>query len=335
MSTYQYPLPPTSADGTMVRDYLARSLTALQSEELRRCQSHLQRSITNRPPIYTGLTALKLCCIELPWHPGFSNDALQVLYSDRNQRPTRNHTRYLPWHIPDDGQTKFANIHYTQDDTSIICTHPVVTWAVLARILSQSEVIVLADSLLRGTACPISITLADLRTFLKQTPDFAGKRRCLAALPFVRTITDSPMEARTVLVLLRYGLPKPQLQWKVYIPELHRTVTVDMAYPEACVIIEYDGDAHRIDRHQHRWDERKRQALRAMGFTVIVVFADDVTTVEGKIALVQRVARALGIVETGMPLPEYRVLLDDERRMAHRLEQRRYRLRQRAKGRAV
>ncbi|KAA8831242.1 DUF559 domain-containing protein [Bifidobacterium tissieri] len=193
----------------------------------------------------------------------------------------------------------------------------------------------LLDAIVRGTSCTVPVTANDVDAFLDQTPNFSGKRRCLAALPFIRNITDSPMESRSVLALLRHGLKMPQLQWRIYIPELHWEAVVDMAYPDAHVIIEYDGDAHRIDKRQYRWDERKRQALRAMGFTVIVVFADDVLTAEGRAAFANRVANALGVAAPGRPLPEHRALLDDERRMMHRNRQRRYRARQRAQGRKV
>ncbi|WP_243390212.1 DUF559 domain-containing protein [Bifidobacterium margollesii] len=191
------------------------------------------------------------------------------------------------------------------------------------------------DSLIRGTACRLPVTVRDATALISQTPAFAGRQRCLAALPFLDTVSDSPMEARALLAILRYGLGKPQLQWRIYIPELDWTATVDMAYPEQRVIIEYDGDAHRVDKRQYRWDERKRQALRAMGFIVIVVFADDVLTAEGRTAFAKKVASALGTTISGRPLPQYRVLLDDDRREMHRDRQRRYRLRQRAQGRNV
>ncbi|KAA8827857.1 DUF559 domain-containing protein [Bifidobacterium tissieri] len=335
MNSYHPQRPPSSSGSTVARNYLARSLVQRQAAELQRCRSHTRRSIANHHIVYTGFTALALCRIELPWCPSIRDDSVHILYDDRNRRPTRANTQYFPWHCTDIRQGQFSDIQYVQDNTSIVCTHPLVTWAILSRHIGQTETIVLLDAIVRGTSCTVPVTANDVDAFLDQTPNFSGKRRCLAALPFIRNITDSPMESRSVLALLRHGLKMPQLQWRIYIPELHWEAVVDMAYPDAHVIIEYDGDAHRIDKRQYRWDERKRQALRAMGFTVIVVFADDVLTAEGRAAFANRVANALGVAAPGRPLPEHRALLDDERRMMHRNRQRRYRARQRAQGRKV
>lgn len=137
------------------------------------------------------------------------------------------------------------------------------------------------------------------------------------------------MEARAILGLLRYGLPRPQTQWPIYIRSLGRTVSVDLAYPQQRVVIEYDGDAHRIDKRQYRRDERTRRALREERYQVIVVFADDVLTAEGCRSMAEQVARALGRTLSEQPLPQYRALLDDERRRANRARQRRRRHAQR------
>ena len=119
-------------------------------------------------------------------------------------------------------------------------------------------------------------------------------------------VTDSTMECRCTLVMLRHGLPQPVKHWKILIPELAHEATVDIAYPKQRVIIEYDGDAHRRDKRQYRWDERKRQALRAMGYTVIVVFADDILTSQGRRRFAQRVAKALDTTCRNRPHPKFR-----------------------------
>lgn len=314
----------TPTDTTVPRDYLAQSLIRTQTATIIQCAAHTSRSHTT--PVYTGLTALKLCCIEIPFNVTLKACMFHVLYEARTRRPDRVDTRYLRWSSLDPTP---GNLSCQHNGQRIVFTHPLVTWAILSRHLSQVEVIVLADAILRSAARCVSVSIDDIRQFLSQSPAFPGKVQCLAALPFLETVTDSPMEARTILGLLRYGLPRPQTQWPVYIRSLGRTVSVDLAYPEQQVIIEYDGDAHRIDKRQYRWDEHKRRALREERYQVIVVFADDVLTVEGCRSMAEQVARALGRPLSGQPLPQYRALLDDERRRANRARQRKRR-RQRA-----
>lgn len=156
---------------------------------------------------------------------------------------------------------------------------------------------------------------------------FIGKRKCRDALPFIGTPLDSSMEMRCVIALLRFGLPRPETGYPIVITTLNRTVHVDMAYPEFHVIIEYDGDAHRLDKAQHRWDERKREALRAMGYTVIVVFADTFSSQQRTREFAENVAQALGVDLPGIPLEPYTALLNDQLLAEDRLRQRRCRAR--------
>ena len=72
-----------------------------------------------------------------------------------------------------------------------------------------------------------------------------------------------------------FGLPIPQTQYGITDSENGYTYTVDMAYPQYKVAIEYDGDHHRRFRKQYVRDQQKRRRLRQLGWTVIEVFADD------------------------------------------------------------
>ncbi|KAB8291893.1 hypothetical protein DSM100685_1077 [Bifidobacterium avesanii] len=283
---------------------------------------------------YTGFTALKLCGIETPHCPRLRDTEFHVLYTARQQRPRRLNTRYLK--LPD----AFRNcsvIIFRHGETTVRCTHPLVTWAMLATFLTQTETIALLDAILRAgsrSAFPngIPLTMGNVSAFLDNAGDFPALKRCRAAVPFIGVVTDSIMECRTLLALLRYGLPYPSVHLRVYIASLDLTVPVDMAYGNGKVIVEYDGDAHRQDQRQYRWDERKRQALRAQGCTVIVAFADDVTTASGRWALADRVADALGVTLDGWPQTPYRVLIDDDRRAEDRDRKRRERRKARAEG---
>lgn len=304
---------------------------------LEACHDHLARTTASRPLVYTGMTALALCCIELPYCPRLQRREFHVLYDKRTHRPDRNDTGYL--HLPE-ALRSHRPVTLRHRNREIVCTHPLVTWAILAAWLSLVEVITLLDAILRADARMtnrggIRISLDDVSEFLLSLSTFPGRKKCMQSLQFVSTVTDSSMECRTMLTLLREGLPQPVPQWSTFVPSLGQTVTTDLAYPESNVVIEYDGDVHRHNKQQYRRDARKRQAMQHDGFTVIVVFADDILTDHGRARFVQRVSEALGIDPPGVPQPAYSALLDDDRRRAARDRQRQYRARERAKGRRV
>ena len=227
--------------------------------------------------------------------------------------------------------TGIAHLTWTHDNITIVYTHPLMTWALLAPYLTQIEVIVLADAILRASSG--SMTVANISRFLDGADAFPGRRKCIDALVFLDAVTDSTMECRCTLVMLRHGLRSRSNTGRYSFRSCSRAI-VDIAYPKQRVIIEYDGDAHRRDKRQYRWDERKRQALRAMGYTVIVVFADDILTSQGRRRFAQRVAKALDTTCRNRPHPKFRALLADDRAETARQRQRRYRARERRKGAA-
>lgn len=303
MNTNQH--TPVNSSATVANNYLARSLRQLQSTTFLHCMEHSRKTINTSPPVYTGMTALRLAGIETPLCSRFEAVKFQVLYvGEPTKRSGRKDTSYLK--CPP-SLTGIAHLTWTHDNITIVYTHPLMTWALLAPYLTQIEVIVLADAILRASSG--SMTVANISRFLDGADAFPGRRKCIDALVFLDAVTDSTMECRCTLVMLRHGLPQPVKHWKILIPELAHEATVDIAYPKQRVIIEYDGDAHRRDKRQYRWDERKRQALRAMGYTVIVVFADDILTSQGRRRFAQRVAKALDTTCRNRPHPKFRALL--------------------------
>ena len=87
--------------------------------------------------------------------------------------------------------------------------------------------------------------------------------------------SESPGESATRLEIIDAGLPAPVLQY--WVMEHGRAVfRVDLAYPKALVIVEYDGrEFHDETDEQRESDRLRRQWLRERGWTVIVVRAED------------------------------------------------------------
>ena len=81
------------------------------------------------------------------------------------------------------------------------------------------------------------------------------------------------METRLRLLLVEAGLPRPQAQWEVKNAGGVVLWRLDLAYAVEKIAIEYDGAWH---WKQRRDDDRRRAALRALGWDVHVFDADDV-----------------------------------------------------------
>lgn len=266
MNTNQH--TPVNSSATVANNYLARSLRQLQSTTFLHCMEHSRKTINTSPPVYTGMTALRLAGIETPLCSRFEAVKFQVLYvGEPTKRSGRKDTSYLK--CPP-SLTGIAHLTWTHDNITIVYTHPLMTWALLAPYLTQIEVIVLADAILRASSG--SMTVANISRFLDGADAFPGRRKCIDALVFLDAVTDSTMECRCTLVMLRHGLPQPVKHWKILIPELAHEATVDIAYPKQRVIIEYDGDAHRRDKRNTdgtnargrlcgRWDIQSSSSL--------------------------------------------------------------------------
>ncbi len=129
-----------------------------------------------------------------------------------------------------------------------------------------------ADVARRG---PIAVTSA-LRTAIDLAEALMGTGRsgsaALRDLIARRDVgrTESGWEVRTAQVLVTAGFAAPTRQYSVrhHGKEIAR---VDLAYPDAQVILEYDSDQwHAGTTRRHR-DAARRNRLRALGWTVVEV----------------------------------------------------------------
>jgi hypothetical protein len=103
--------------------------------------------------------------------------------------------------------------------------------------------------------------------------------------------SESVRESWTRLALLDAGLPVPELQWWVEIDGVP-VYRLDLAYPRHRVAIEYDGEEFHHTQEQRRRDLDRRDRLRDLGWTVIVVRNGDFSGVRLE-AWVEEVRRAL------------------------------------------
>ena len=119
---------------------------------------------------------------------------------------------------------------------------------------------------------------------------FRGYEKCRRALLLARAGTDSSMETRTHLALLRYGLDCPQVNYPIFVGNGTRPIHLDLAYPEFKICIEYESS-----HHAGQWlnDARRRQMIEDAGWKYIQVTKLDIGDEAGEEALARRVAERI------------------------------------------
>ena len=164
-------------------------------------------------------SALRLHGVDLPWQVAH-DDRVHLSVPSSAVVPRR---AGFAVHTHD---AALLPVHHVQ---GLLVVPPEHAWRQLAGSLALDEVVVLGDSLLRRKR-PVS-SLDALRETVRTTP--AGTRgvaRMRTALGDLRPGTDSPMETRTRLVLVRAGLPCPAVNVPVLDPAGRFVALPDMTF---------------------------------------------------------------------------------------------------------
>lgn len=129
---------------------------------------------------------------------------------------------------------------------------PVDTWCDLAGVLGLDALISIGDCLVRRQN-PLA-TMDELRAAVAGSTGRRGARRLREALEFVRAGVDSPKETELRLIIVRLGLPEPE----VNAPILNRFGAFiafgDLVYHTYRILVEYDGEQHFDDVRQYHRD---------------------------------------------------------------------------------
>ncbi|MFC9561232.1 endonuclease domain-containing protein [Agromyces sp. NPDC056965] len=162
----------------------------------------------------------------------------------------------------------------------VAMTDPVTTWCQLGILLGIDDLVAAGDFLVTGHAGPRgtrpAATVPMLTAGVARHHGSPGARRLRAALPLVRSGPLSRRESLLRLRIVAAGLPEPLLNFTIVDPRLGAyPPTVDLAYPEYRVGIEYEGDYHRTTE-QFRRDIRRYERIQDIGWSVIRVSARDV-----------------------------------------------------------
>jgi very-short-patch-repair endonuclease len=91
----------------------------------------------------------------------------------------------------------------------------------------------------------------------------------------VRQGSASPAETHLRLAIQRHSLPTPDLNAKVYSRSFEYLGRGDFVFGEARVVVEYEGDHHRVDAATFRQDIRRRERFEDEGWRMVRATGDD------------------------------------------------------------
>ncbi|MHA0286154.1 hypothetical protein ACXYX3_06825 [Mycobacterium sp. C3-094] len=148
---------------------------------------------------------------------------------------------------------------------------PARTGLDLGRYLPRNAAVAHLDALAAATA----ITADEILDLTYRYKGRHGVRRCRDAVDLMDAGAQSPQETRLRLLLIDRGFPRPQTQIPVIDENGHTFAYLDMGWEALGIAVEYDGDHHRTDVDQYRWDARRLRRIADQDWIVVRVMAGD------------------------------------------------------------
>jgi uncharacterized protein DUF559 len=143
-----------------------------------------------------------------------------------------------------------------------------LTLATLCQKRPPVEALVAIDMAIRlGLANP-----AALHQYADRAKGRHGARRMRSLVP-LGAPAESPMETRLRWILIQAGLPQPQVQANLLDREAQFAGRADLYYPEARLVLEFDGGNHRERMVE---DDRRQNLLSNGGYRILRFTASDV-----------------------------------------------------------
>ena len=151
---------------------------------------------------------------------------------------------------------------------------PEEAWCQLAEVLGLEDLVVAGDHLLRRGVRDVDAVLERLRRAVGAVRRRGGELLQLA-LPLLRPGVRSPRESLLRIVLVTAGLPEPEVNVHLFRSDGSYLGEGDLVYRKARLVLEYEGDHHRTDPAQFRYDIRRREEFEDAGWSVLRVTGDD------------------------------------------------------------
>lgn len=146
-------------------------------------------------------------------------------------------------------------------------TSPGRTWLDMAALLNDDWLVVLGDAMLRRRD-PVT-TLDQLQRFIAVSGRRRDIKRLREAVQLVRPGTDSPQETRLRLLVIRAGLPEPEVNVVLYADDGERLGRADMNLRRWKIVLEYEGRHHVENADQYDYDIGRYERMQHHGWRVM------------------------------------------------------------------
>lgn len=155
-------------------------------------------------------------------------------------------------------------------------TSPASTWALLAAELSERDLTILADAIVRIPRGPGGVPQPESRLATPEqllasamVPQRRGRAKLLRALERTRVGSMSVLESEYRLDAQSARLPEPELDVEIRDAAGRLVGIADVVYRAQRVIVEVEGDQHRLSRAQWDRDLEKHAAYTALGWQLV------------------------------------------------------------------
>lgn len=190
-----------------------------------------------------------------------------------NRRPPKGIRTRID-HLEDDEITVLSGMRVTtpaRTALDLACRYPV------------DEAVALIDALANAT----HVKMADVELLIDRHRGRRGIKSARTALDLVDAGAESPRETWLRLLAVRAGFPRPRTQVPVHDEYGVLVAVFDMAWEEAKVAADYEGDQHRTDRRRFGRDIHKAETVTGMGWAHIRV-----TSMDGEADVIKRISAA-------------------------------------------
>ena len=152
-----------------------------------------------------------------------------------------------------------------------LATAPAWTAVEVARQLRRPRALAALDAALHSLAC----TRAELESAVREQKGRRGIVQVRELVQYADGRAESGMESEARLVMIDFGLPRPELQYEIHgrHGELWR---VDFAWPDQRVAAEYDSIDWHVGKAEMLSDKKRFAGVQELAWTVIPIVVDDV-----------------------------------------------------------
>lgn len=207
-------------------------------------------------------------------------------------------------------QVRRARVRVRRSTAAVVAVaaRPAAAFVASARDLDLVELVVAGDWLVR-----LELTSPEELTAEAREGRGRGALAARRAAALVRRGVDSPQETRLRLAIVLAGLPEPEVNPPVEVGG-ERVGRVDLLLRRWSVVLEYEGDQHRVDTAQWNRDVWRHERLLAGGHSLVRITARRMRSPRAVVLMVEGALRERGY-EGPAPVfdPEWRRLFSTAR----------------------